>query len=277
MQASEPGTLSALPLSRAAVAGFWTGLFACVLLMINGPFYRMHIWGLFFALRIVVPVVLALGIIAVLLSLAGFRRAGSGGVAIGGLALGLIAASLPAINIYIAAHSPIHDVSTDTANPPRFVAVLPLRAAAKAANSTEYDAQTAQLQKETYPDIGPLHLDLPPGQAFDRALTAARAMGWEIVATDPAQGRMEATATSFWFGFTDDIVVRITAEDSGSRVDVRSLSRTGQNDVGANARRVRDYLARIKAPRLTRDRSSRVNPALSRRAQSAQIASQNVL
>jgi uncharacterized protein (DUF1499 family) len=253
MEASDTGTPTALPLSRAAVAGFWTGLFACVLLIIDGPFYRMHIWGLFIGLRIVIPSVLVLGIVAVLLSLPGFGRPGSRGVATGALALGLIAVFLPAVNLYIGAHSPIHDVSTDTVNPPQFVAVLPLRDA-EAAISPDYDPKTAQLQRETYPDIGPLHLNQPPAQAFDRLLAAARSLEWEIVAADPAQGRIEATATSFWFGFKNDIVVRITAEGSGSRVDVRSLSRTGGSDVGANARHVRDYLTRIKSPRFTRDK-----------------------
>jgi uncharacterized protein (DUF1499 family) len=125
--------------------------------------------------------------------------------------------------------------------------VLPLRAEANSANSTDYDAKTAQLQKEAYPDIGPLQIDLPPAHAFDRALAAAHAMRWEIVSTDPMQGRIEATATTFWFGFKDDVVVRVTAAGNGSRVDVRSLSRTGQSDIGANARRVRDYLAKVKA------------------------------
>ena len=253
-QATDTGTATASPLSRAAVAGFWTGLFACVLLIIDGPFYRLHIWGLALGLRVVIPSVLVIGIIAVLLSLFGFRRPGSAGVAIAGLALGLLGTFLPAVNMYVEAHSPIHDVTTDTADPPQFVAVLPLRAADKAANSTEYDAQTGQLQKETYPDIGPLHLDVTPAQTLDRGLAAARALGWEIVAADPAQGRIEATVTAFWFGFKDDIVVRITAEGSGSRVDVRSLSRTARSDVGANARHVRDYLARIRGSRLSRDR-----------------------
>jgi uncharacterized protein (DUF1499 family) len=92
-----------------------------------------------------------------------------------------------------------------------------------------------------------LHLDLPPAQAFDRAQNAARAMKWDIVATDPTQGRIEATTTTFWFGFKDDVVVRVAADGSGSRVDVRSLSRIGQSDVGANAKRVREYLAKVKA------------------------------
>jgi uncharacterized protein (DUF1499 family) len=254
MQASDTGTPTVLPLSRAAVAGFWVGLFACVLLMIDGPFYRMHIWGLTFGLRIVIPSVLVLGIVAVLLSLPGFGRQGSRGVAIAALTLGWVAALLPTLNLYIKAHSPIHDVSTDTVNPPQFVALLPLRIADNASNPTGYDSKTAQLQKETYPDIGPLHLDQQPDQVFARALAAAHAMGWEIVATEAAQGRIEATATSFWFGFKDDIVVRITAEDSGSRVDVRSLSRSGASDVGVNARHVRDFLARIRGSRFTRDR-----------------------
>jgi len=247
MGSSNAGVPQAIPVSSIAVAGFWIGLLACLLLMLDGPAYRMHILGLYAALRIVIPAVLFLGLIAVLLSLIGLVRPGSKGVALAGLVLGGIAAGMPLNSINTARHSPIHDVSTDAANPPQFVAVLPLRAAAKAANTTDYDAKTAQLQKETYPDIGPLHLDAPPAQAFDRALAAARGMGWEIVASDPTQGRIEATATTFWFGFKDDIVVRIAAEGSGSRLDVRSLSRIGKSDVGANARRIRDYLAKVKA------------------------------
>ncbi len=246
MGSSNVGIPQAIPVSSIAVAGFWIGFLACVLLLLDGPAYRMHILALGVALRII-PAILFLGLIALLLSLIGLTRPGSKGVALSGLVLGLIAAGMPAHSINTARHSPIHDVSTDTANPPQFVAVLPLRAAAKAANTTDYDAKTAQLQKETYPDIGPLHLDAPAAQAFDRALAAARAMGWEIVASDPAQGRIEATATTFWFGFKDDIVVRIAAEGAGNRLDVRSLSRIGKSDVGANARRIRDYLAKVKA------------------------------
>jgi uncharacterized protein (DUF1499 family) len=72
-------------------------------------------------------------------------------------------------------------------------------------------------------------------------------MKWDVIITDPPQGRIEATATTFWFGFKDDVVVRIAADGAGSRVDVRSLSRIGKSDVGANAKRVRDYLAKVKA------------------------------
>ncbi|MGB9122938.1 MAG: DUF1499 domain-containing protein [Candidatus Angelobacter sp.] len=236
------GTVSSL-----AVIGFWSGLLGCILLVVDGPLYRAHALGLSTALRIVIPAALFLGVIAVLTSIIGLMRSGSKGMAVAGLVLGVIAAGMPLKSINTARHSPIHDVSTDRDNPPQFVAVLPLRAAAKAPNSTDYDAKTAELQKETYPDIGPLHLDVPSAQAFDRAAAAAKDMKWDVIITDPAQGRIEATATTFWFGFKDDVVVRVTADGSGSRVDVRSLSRIGKSDVGANARRIRDYLAKVKA------------------------------
>jgi uncharacterized protein (DUF1499 family) len=73
-------------------------------------------------------------------------------------------------------------------------------------------------------------------------LAAARAQGWEIVAAVPAEGRIEATDTTRFFGFKDDIVIRVKAEGAGSRVDVRSLSRVGKSDVGKNASRIRAYL-----------------------------------
>jgi len=99
--------------SPVAAAGFWTGLLACLLLMLDGPAYRAHILGLSAALRIVIPAALFLGLIAVVLSLIGIARAGSKGMALAGLVLGLIAAAMPATSINTARHSPIHDVSTD--------------------------------------------------------------------------------------------------------------------------------------------------------------------
>jgi uncharacterized protein (DUF1499 family) len=140
----------------------------------------------------------------------------------------------------------IHDITTDTAQPPPFAAVLPLRAGAL--NPVEYGgAEIAAKQRSAYADIAPLNLDVPPARAFDRALSAARRMGWELVASDPAGGRIEATDTTFWFGFKDDIVVRIAAAPGGSRVDVRSVSRVGLSDVGTNAARIRKYLSELKA------------------------------
>jgi uncharacterized protein (DUF1499 family) len=138
----------------------------------------------------------------------------------------------------------IHDISTDLADPPAFVAVLPLRAAA--ANPAAYGgAEVATAQRSAYPDIGPLTLAISPVDAHARALAAARKMGWQIVDFDAGSGRIEATATTFWFGFKDDVVIRVTPLPGASRIDVRSVSRVGKSDVGANAARIRAYLAAL--------------------------------
>ena len=116
-----------------------------------------------------------------------------------------------------------------------------------AANQAEYGGpEVAAQQRQAYPDVVPLVLEAPADVAFGRALGAARGMGWEIVAADSSAGRIEATATTAWFGFKDDVVVRVTPEDGRSRVDVRSVSRVGMSDVGTNAARIRAYLARLR-------------------------------
>ena len=111
--------------------------------------------------------------------------------------------------------------------------------------STDSDEATAE-QRRAYPDIQPLVLPMPPPAAFDRALAVAMGLGWDIVKRDPAGGRIDAVDTTFWFGFKDDIVVRVREADGGSRIDVRSKSRVGRGDVGTNARRVRAFLTRVR-------------------------------
>ena len=142
---------------------------------------------------------------------------------------------------------PIHDISTDTDDPPAFDVILPLRKGAP--NTADYGGRDiAAQQHAAYPDLAPLLLRMPSAQAYMAALHSAEAMGWEIVAADPVAGRLEATDTTFWFGFKDDIVVRIRPQPEGSRVDVRSVSRVGRSDVGTNARRIREYLRRLGRP-----------------------------
>ncbi len=139
----------------------------------------------------------------------------------------------------------IHDITTDTDNPPQFDAVLKLRKGAL--NSAAYGGQEiAEQQHKAYPDIAPLVLDLSPAQAFERSLTAAKNLGWKIISKNEEKGLIEATDTTFWFGFTDDIVIRISPQDKGSRIDLRSLSRVGKSDVGTNAKRVREFLKAVK-------------------------------
>jgi uncharacterized protein (DUF1499 family) len=141
---------------------------------------------------------------------------------------------------------PIHDITTDTIKPPEFVAILPLRASAP--NSSIYGgAEIAQQQHQAYPDLKSSKFSLPPAELLQRATQVARSMGWQVVAAVPLEGRLEATDTTFWFGFKDDIVVRITPSEGGSRVDVRSVSRVGRSDVGANAKRIRAFLKNLRA------------------------------
>ena len=142
---------------------------------------------------------------------------------------------------------PIHDISTDTDNPPAFVAVMPARQAEQA-NTTEYGGpDLAKLQKGYYTDLAPVTTKLAPADAFKRALDTAQGMsGWRIVATDPQAGRIEASQSSFWFGFTDDVVIRVVPEEAGSRIDMRSEARQGRSDFGKNAERIRKYMAAVK-------------------------------
>jgi uncharacterized protein (DUF1499 family) len=120
----------------------------------------------------------------------------------------------------------------------------------KTPNGPEYAGEKiAREQKAAYPDIQPLMLSEPPAAVFERALAAARSMGWEIVAAVPAAGRIEATATTRWFRFKDDIIVRVTTQPAGSRIDVRSKSRLGRSDLGTNARRIRTYMRTIRNTR----------------------------
>jgi hypothetical protein len=161
------------------------------------------------------------------------------------LCLALAAMAPPLIFRAQASHvPPIHDITTDAQDPPAFVALRAERD--RNPNGSTYGgAQVFDAQRAAYPDVKPAVLPGPPRDTMQRAIDAARSLGWEVVASDAAAGRIEATDRTRWFGFSDDIVVRIRPEGAGSRVDVRSASRVGQSDVGANARRVREFLAKL--------------------------------
>jgi uncharacterized protein (DUF1499 family) len=139
----------------------------------------------------------------------------------------------------------IHDITTDTADPPAFVALQAERQ--KAPNGVAYGGpEIAAQQEKAYADIKPLVVKTPPSDELQKAIDAARSLGWQVIATDAASGRIEATDTTGWFGFKDDIIVRVRGQpDGGSRVDVRSVSRVGRGDLGTNAARVRKFLARL--------------------------------
>jgi hypothetical protein len=235
-----------MSMSLVALAG---AILAIVLVVGSGPAYKAGLplpvafGGL--ALGVLLGAVAALAGVAALVM--GWRRGQPISIPVAvGLVIGLLAFAVPFQRIFAARGLPaIHDISTDVQNPPAFQAVLPLREGAP--NDVTFRPDTANEQLRAYPDIRPLVLMEPADAVFARALDTARDMDWDIVAADRAAGRLEATATTRWFGFRDDVVVRLTPESSGgTRVDVRSVSRVGRGDLGTNADRIREFLGELQ-------------------------------
>lgn len=140
---------------------------------------------------------------------------------------------------------PIHNISTDVADPPTFDVVIGLRGPGD--NPIDYDIATIAVQQQAaYPRVQTLSSDRSAGDSFDRALEVLKGMGLEIVNADHEAGRIEAVATTFWFGFKDDLVVRVRENGAASIVDVRSVSRVGLSDLGVNAKRIEEFSDRFK-------------------------------
>ena len=195
---------------------------ALLVLLASGPGARLGLWDWRLGLGLL-RYAAYLGIAAAAVSLAGLLIPRTRGrTLVLALVLGL-ASLAPPLMFQSQARGvpPINDITTETEN-------------------------ASKAQRDAYPDIQPITLGEPPQKAFERALAAAQAMGWEIVARDPAAGRIEAVDTTLWFGFKDDVVVRVAAAaGGGSRIDVRSKSRVGRGDAGTNARRIRGFRERL--------------------------------
>lgn len=228
--------------------GLALGIIALLMLFLSGPGARFGWWHFRTSFNLM-RYAAYLGIAAVVVSLIGLALSrGVGRVLAGvGLLAGAIAFFMPwNLRRDARQYPPIHDITTDVRNPPVFVAVAPLRR--DAPNPVEYQGDSVAVeQQKAYPDLRPLMMAMPVDSAFSLALRTAREMDWELVDQNRAEGRIEATATTPWMGFKDDVVIRVTAASGISRVDVRSKSRVGRGDVGANAKRIRQYLARLRA------------------------------
>jgi hypothetical protein len=231
-----------LPLFAAACS-----LVTILLLLASGFGTRLGLWQFPFGLKLL-QVSGGCGLFCILLALyaavssAKKRRFAGVAVALASLFIGAIAFGMPySWMLKVQSFPHIHDISTDLDNPPKFVALVPFRA-----GRVEYGgAALASEQLKGYPDLKTVVLPVSKERAYQSALDSARDMGWQIVASVPAEGRIEATDTTFWFGFKDDVVIRVFPAGDRSLLDIRSASRVGISDVGTNAKRIRSFLARI--------------------------------
>ncbi len=218
---------------------------AALMLLIAGPGTRLGLWEFGFGFTLM-RWALYLGVAAAVLGIALLiipkTRTGNVPGLAAAAVIGLATAAVPYLWVQQAQSVPrIHDITTDTVDPPPFVAIAPLRE--DAPNPLEYPGEeTAEQQREAYPDIVTFRTDVYPAIVFDHAVSVVEQKGWELVDANQDEGRIEATDTTFWFGFKDDVVIRIRAFNDGSEVDVRSKSRVGMSDVGANAARIRGFL-----------------------------------
>ena len=236
------------PLSRLALAGFVISVIAVATAAGAGLGTRAGWWDFREGFRFLRWGAYS-GAAGTAISAAGgiFARPGSRRrgflLAIAGIVLGAAAFGVPGNWYRMAKAVPmIHDITTDTENPPKFVSILPLRK--DAFNPAVYGGpEIAAKQHAAYPDIRPLTVGISPAQAYEAALATARRMGWRIVEESPPDRRIEAVDTTRWFGFKDDIVIRISpGANGGSVLDIRSVSRVGLSDIGTNARRIRTFL-----------------------------------
>lgn len=236
--------------SKAILIG---AIFGAVLLPIAALGTRLGIWPFQIGLLLLVSggalaaAAVVLGIVALIVASRQQRRADRSllyiALIVAGVTAGFIGMQVNAARSV----PPIHDISTDTVEPPQFDdSVIALRG--KDSNPLDYDAaKLPPLQKAAYPNVKPIETPLDPTESIDRSVDVLKDMGLAIDNVDRDAGRVEATATTFWFGFKDDVVVRIRPTAAGSVIDVRSVSRVGQSDIGVNAKRIEDFIARFNA------------------------------
>jgi uncharacterized protein (DUF1499 family) len=225
------------------------GLLAILLIGLTGPLYKAQVLDLGNML-VVMQVAALAGFITIILALVQvlFMRKNIAWAATGlSVAFALTALSFP-IGMMMKGGEvpPIHDISTDLVNPPQFEAILALREGVM--NPPEYlGEEVAAQQRQAYPELQSKTYSQSQEQVFDAALIALNGMGLELVASDKARGVIEASHVSPWFGFVDDVVIRIQSKGSKTIVDVRSKSRVGISDLGKNAQRISLLIAGLEA------------------------------
>lgn len=234
-----------------AILALLVGVAALVMIVIGGPGTRMGWWEFRFGFKLMKWGAYT-GIAAVVLAVlaAAVARRGGSTLAMAGVALLLGGAAflLPwSWRRHAMKVPPIHDITTDFANPPELTASRVLRDTTQHMNSWIYAGDSiGKLQRAAYPDIKPVMLAMTPDEAYAAVLRTARDLGWQILVSDPAGRRVEAMDETRWYGFKDDVSLRVTPASGIARVDIRSVSRVGGSDVGMNAARIRKYVAKLR-------------------------------
>lgn len=224
------------------MVALFLGLGSLLALAVAAYGYRSGWWNAFEALDIAQYAFYAASAGVVLASGGLIYWLSRGGRGFGWLLAGWLAAlplfAMGAVWQYRAsAYPPINDISTDTNDPPVFW---------DTSSPTDYPASNAKMQKAAYPAVRTLTLKGTPEAIYARALELVRARGWRILADAPDEGRIEAMAYSPVFGFADEVALRIAPADGGVLVDMRSRSRLGRIDRGANARRIEGFLTELE-------------------------------
>jgi uncharacterized protein (DUF1499 family) len=241
-------------MSRGALTCGWAAIFLAgltlLLLAVAGPGHKGGLLSLNAAFLLLTVAALGAVLALVLGTVAALwnRRKGSAGLALASLLAAVVGLALT-VNFtgwFLAGRDVpmIHDITTDTLDPPQFVELMALRAGAP--NPAEYPGEeTAQQQRQAYPDLMPIRVRAEKDAVFSAAVRVAMELGWDIVAQAPGEGRIEAVDTTRYFGFRDDVVIRMRRENGEVVVDVRSKSRVGLSDVGTNAARIRAFRERL--------------------------------
>lgn len=232
-------------LGHLAVWGLRLALIAPVIMLIAGGLYRLRFVDFQIALLAFAIAVLIAGL-AALFGLVGAVLGGHGKTtrAVTALVVALLVLVAPLNTVRQGAGVPmIHDITTDLEDPPIFVEVPRKRSIGD--NSLDIDAEVLAAQKAYYTDIGPTMLPMAKREAFALVREAVDAFDWVVHAENANLGYIEATASTPFFGFRDDVIIRVTEDTGGARVDMRSASRVGLSDLGVNAGRIRDFMAMV--------------------------------
>ncbi|MDA0655349.1 MAG: DUF1499 domain-containing protein [Proteobacteria bacterium] len=246
--------LNNLSKERIALIGFGLAVFSAIGLLIAAFGYRLELW-IHKPAFVIIQWMAYAGGLAALVSLVGavMTRENMGERSFQLAVIGLIAGALVVYLPYNykaqkKGNPRLSDITTDTVSPPNFVAAAEARKSDKRSKlSTKYGgAKFAKLQKKGYPDIKTVTFATSPDKVFDVALDLVKDRGWEMHASNKKEGHIEAMPTTFWFGFRDDMVIRVKGDGNSAKFDMRSASRCCKNDWGTNARRIRSFVDDLK-------------------------------